>query len=191
MDSQPVEPYPVIYTVQYPEKGLSRVSTVFRLFLVIRFWLLTRVLLGTTTLPLVTAILFKKKYPRWWFDFNLERARFSARVSAYAALMTDEPPSIDEVQCVSLDFEYPDVRQLHRVLPLFKWLLALPHRVVLCFLRLVSFAVTVFAWFAIIITGKYPRSLFTFMVGVQRWSWRVSAYSSLLITDRYPPFSMR
>ena len=190
MASEPMDSYPLTYDVEYPEQGVGRVSTLFRLFLIIPSWIVDGLLAGTTTLPLVLMLLFRKKYPRWWFDFNLERARFSARVGVYSALMTDQYPSTDETQSVSLDFEYPDPSELNRFLPLLKWLLALPHHVILYVFSLLSLAVTVIAWFAIILTGKYPRALFGLMVGFQRWSWRVTAYTALLITDRYPPFRM-
>ena len=190
MASEPMDSYPLTYDVEYPEQGVGRVSTLFRLFLIIPSWIVDGLLAGTTTLPLVLMLLFRKKYPRWWFDFNLERARFSARVGVYSALMTDQYPSTDKTQSVSLDFEYPDPSELNRFLPLLKWLLALPHHVILYVFSLLSLAVTVIAWFAIILTGKYPRALFGLMVGFQRWSWRVTAYTALLITDRYPPFRM-
>ena len=190
MASEPMNSYPLTYDVEYPDQGVGRVSTLFRLFLLIPSWIVDGLLAGTTTLPLVLMLLFRKKYPRWWFDFNLERARFSARIGVYSALMTDQNPSTDEAQSVSLDFEYPDPSELNWFLTLLKWLLALPHHVILYILSVVSLAVTVIAWFAIILTGKYPRVLFGVVVGIQSWSWRVTAYTALLITDRYPPFRM-
>ena len=182
--------YPISYNVAYPEEGLSRISTLFRIILAIPALLVSTILAGTTTLPLVLLILFRRKYPRWWFDFNLERARYAARVNVYLSLMTDRYPSTDEAQSVTLDFEYPDADGLNRFLPLIKWLLAIPHYVILYVLWMISLLFTIIAWLAIIFTGKYPRGLFDFVVGVHRWSLRVSAYTSLLITDRYPPFSM-
>ena len=190
MASGPMRSYPLTYNVEYPEQGLSRLSTLFRPILAIPIWTIDVLLAGTTSLPLVLMMLFMKKYPRWWFDFNLERVRFSARVGAYGALLTDRYPSTDEAQSVSLDFDYPDASELNRALPLIKWLLAIPHYLILLALTLIWFLVTFVAWLAIIFTGRYPRGLFGFTVGVQRWSWRVNAYTSLLITDRYPPFSM-
>ena len=190
MTSGQMGSYPLTYNVEYPEDGLSRISTLFRFILVIPIFLVSIVLAGTTSLPLILMILFRRKYPRWWFDFNLERARFTARVNIYLWMMTDRYPSTDEAQSVSLEFEYPDADGLNQFLPLIKWLLTIPHYVVLSVLWGVSFILLFIAFVAIIFTRKFPRGLFDFMVGVQRWSLRVSAYNSLLITDRYPPFSL-
>ena len=126
MASGPMRSYPLTYNVEYPEQGLSRLSTLFRPILAIPIWTIDVLLAGTTSLPLVLMMLFMKKYPRWWFDFNLERVRFSARVGAYGALLTDRYPSTDEAQSVSLDFDYPDASELNRALPLIKWLLGDP-----------------------------------------------------------------
>ena len=137
-------------------------------------------------------ILFKKRYPRWWFDFNLELTRFTVRVGAYMALLTDTYPSTVDHQNVALDIDYPDVEQdLNRGLPLVKWFLAIPHYIVLFFLAIGAFFVVIVAWFAILFTGRYPRGLFDYVVGVGRWGLRVNAYAFLLTTDRYPPFSLR
>ncbi len=137
-------------------------------------------------------IVFRQKYPRWWFDFARELTRFSARVAAYLFLLTDRYPSTEDEQSVHLEIDYPDVeRDLNRWLPLIKWLLAIPHYVVLVILVAVSFVVVVIAWFAILFTGRYPRGLFDFVVGVGRWGLRVDAYAFLLVTDTYPPFSLR
>jgi len=136
-------------------------------------------------------ILFRKRYPRWWFDFAQELARFSARIGAYFALLTDEYPSTVDPQRVHLDLDYPDAEaDLKRGLPLVKWFLAIPHFIVLFFLSVAAFFVVVFAWFSILFTGRYPRGLFDFVVGVGRWWLRVDAYAFLLVTDRYPPFSL-
>lgn len=147
---------------------------------------------GILVLPTVLMILFRQKYPRWWFDFNREYVRFSMRVGAYMALLTDRYPSTDEEQSVHLDFAYPDVpSDLNRWLPLVKWFLAIPHYFVLVFLGIAAFAVTVIAWFAILFTGTYPAGMHGFVVGVARWGLRVQAYAFLLVTDRYPPFSLQ
>ncbi len=137
-------------------------------------------------------IVFRQKYPRWWFDFALELSRFSARVGAYFFLLTDKYPSTTDNQSVNLDLDYPNVQnKLNRWLPLVKWLLAIPHYLVLVFLMLAALGATIIAWFAIIFTEKYPQGLFDFVVGVGRWSLRVEAYAFLLITDEYPPFSLK
>ncbi|MCY4664381.1 MAG: DUF4389 domain-containing protein [Acidimicrobiaceae bacterium] len=142
--------------------------------------------------PTLLMILFRQKYPRWWFDWNLELARFTARVYAYLSLMRDEYPSTDEQQAVHLELDYPDAsRDLNRWLPLVKWLLAIPHYIVLAVLGVAAFICVIIAWLAIIFTGRYPRGLFNFVLGVHRWSLRVSSYMWLLITDKYPPFSLK
>jgi len=140
--------------------------------------------------PLLLMILFRRKYPHWWFDWNLNVLRFSNRVTAYLALLDDRYPSTDEEQSVHLDFAYPDAHQLNRWLPLVKWLLAIPHYVVLFFLFIGAAVAVIVAWFAILFTGRYPQNLFRFVVGVLRWSNRVSAYAFLLVTDQYPPFQL-
>lgn len=189
----PMTQYPLTFRVDYPEK-LSRVTTFFRFLWIIPisilFSLLTSFGTGILFIPVLLTILFRKKYPRWWFDWNLQLSRFSARLTSYKWLLRDEYPSTDEEQAVHLDFIYPDAKQLSRGLPIIKWFLAIPHYVVLYFLGIASLICVIIAWFAILFTGKYPRSLFNFVVAVMRWSYRVQAYYLLLITDKYPPFSL-
>ncbi len=146
---------------------------------------------GVLFVPTLVMILFRRKYPKWWFDWNLELYRFSARVLSYLALLRDEYPSTDETQSVHIDITYPETQKLNRWLPLVKWFLALPHFIVLIFLGIGAIVITVFAWFAIMLTGTYPKSLFQFVVGVNRWMTRVYSYAFLLTTDRYPPFSLQ
>jgi hypothetical protein len=137
-------------------------------------------------------ILFRQRYPRWWFNFALELNRFSTRVGAYLFLLTDKYPSTVEPQAVHLDIDYPDVpKDLNRWLPLIKWFLAIPHFIVLAFLIIATVFTTIVAWFAILFTGQYPKDLFDFAVGVGRWAVRVEAYAFLLATDKYPPFSLK
>ena len=200
--------FPLTFSVDYPTAPLNRLSSFFRLFWIIPIAVIAG-LLGSGTisqhgsgyawqwavggllfLPLVLMMLFRKKYPRWWFDWNLELTRFLTRVWVYGALLRDEYPSTDEEQAVHLAFPYPDAQRLSRGLPLIKWFLAIPHWFVLCFLMIGAAVCIVIAWFAILFTGKYPKGLFDYVVGVQRWSLRVSAYAVLLITDQYPPFSL-
>jgi hypothetical protein len=136
-------------------------------------------------------ILFRQKYPRWWFDWNLELQRFGNRVGTYLALMNDSYPSTDDHQWVELDYAYPDAAaDLNRWLPLVKWLLAIPHYIVLFFLDIAAFFAVIVTWFAILFTGRYPRSIFSFVEGVFRWHNRVVAYAFTLVTDRYPPFRL-
>lgn len=199
--------------VDYPEK-LDRLTTFFRLIWIIPIAIILALITtaGETVtinevgevirrggglpsgLAVATAlmILFRQRYPRWWFDFVRELARFGGRVFAYLVLLTDRHPSTVDEQAVHLEIDYPDVkRDLNRWLPLVKWLLALPHYIVLVFLCLLAVLVAVAAWFFILLTGSYPRALFDFVVGVGRWALRVGAYAFLLVTDRYPPFSLR
>ena len=185
--------YPVQFDVEYPEEGRNRLTTLFRLILMIpALVVVTLAIYGVGFLALATAlmILFRKKYPRWWFDFQLELARFSTRVDAYTSLLRDEYPSTDDHQAVTLDIAYPDSEQLNRIMPLIKWLLAIPHYIVLFVLGIIAMIVTIIAWFAILIVGRFPRGIFNFSVGVSRWSVRVSAYAYMLTTDRYPPFRL-
>ena len=205
--------------VAYPER-LNRLTCFFRFFLIIPIAIILGLILGqgadvtvvhkeagdiveksrTTTggiassLFVATAlmIVFRQRYPRWWFDFFRELARFAGRVVAYFALLTDQYPSTVEQQSVSLDLDYPDAeRDLNRWLPLVKWLLAIPHYFVLFFLHIAAFFAVIFAWFSILMTGRYPKGVFEFLVGVGRWDLRVGAYAFILVTDRYPPFSLR
>ena len=203
-----VSSYPVQFDVDFPARPLDRWTTAFRIFvaipILILFGTVSRDLVSTSDhhattvasgvgllfLPLVLMILFRQKYPRWWFDWNLNLLRFSNRVTAYLALLDDRYPSTDEEQAVHLNFAYPDARQLNRWLPLVKWFLAIPHYVVLFFLAIAALVAIIVAWFAILFTGTYPKGLFDFVVGVLRWSNRVSGYAFLLVTDQYPPFRL-
>jgi hypothetical protein len=207
--------FPVQLQVDYPDRPLNRLTTALRVFTIIPIAIVLGTVGGgswsttvnhgagsTTTTVLAGAggvlfggpllmILFRQKYPRWWFDWNLELTRFSARVALYAALLDDRYPSTDERQSLLLDVPYPDARtDLNRWLPLVKWFLAIPHYIVLFFLGIGALVCVIIAWFAILITGRYPRELFDFVVAVGRWSVRVTAYAFLLATDRYPPFSL-
>ena len=207
--NQPGAPYPARLDIDYPEEGLSRLTTLFRIITLIPIGIVLSLLgggygniyqvaegtwivvstSGFLFAPTLLMLLFRRKYPRWWFDWNLELSRFSTRVTAYFLLMRDEYPSTDEEQAVHVDLDYPDAeRDLNRWLPLVKWLLAIPHYVVLTVLGLIALVLLVVAWFAILFTGRYPRGIFGFMVGLNRWGLRVAAYMWLLTTDRYPPF---
>jgi uncharacterized membrane protein len=210
----PVEPYAARLDIDYPEQ-LNRLTTALRLIWIIPIAIVLGILSATgnqtvvtetgeqvqnsgggisTALTIVTAlmIVFRMRYPRWWFDFAREFRRFSARVGAYLVLLTDQYPSTVDEQSVHLEIDYPDVeRDLNRWLPLVKWLLAIPHYIVLFFLVIAACFAVIIAWFAILFTGRYPRGLFDFVVGVGRWGLRVDAYAFLLVTDRYPPFSLR
>lgn len=211
--SEPTEPmtfhspsYPARLEIDYPQK-LNRLSTFLRPVLILPIFFILVLLPGGVLsievgdvefnsgvgilLASALMIVFRQRYPRWWFDFLQELMRFSARISAYLMLLTDQYPSTVEEQSVHLEIDYPDAkRDLNRWLPLIKWLLVLPHYIVLCGLFIgLSLAVS-FAWFAILFTGRYPRALFDFVVGVNRWSLRVQAYAFLFVTDIYPPFSL-
>jgi hypothetical protein len=187
--------YPVSFDVEYPDRELNRVTTAFRILLALPVLLLAFLIsnsIGILFLPPLALLLFRHKYPRWWFDWNLMILRFLSRVRIYIFLLRDEYPSSDEEQAVHLEIAYPDAtRDLNRGLPLVKWFLAIPHLVILVFLHIAAIVVAVVAWFAILFTGRYPRGLFEFQVGVLRWSLRVVAYAFALTTDRYPPFSLQ
>jgi hypothetical protein len=182
--------YPARLDIDYPG-DLNRLTTFFRLIMVIPILIIQNLLSSGLWLATALMIVFRRKYPRWWFDFARELMRLGVRIAAYAALLTDKYPSTTKDQAVHLSVQYPDVgKDLNRWLPLVKWLLAIPHYIVLFFLGIFAFICIVIAWFAILITGRYPRPLFDFVVGVMRWSVRVWAYTGLLVTDRYPPFSV-
>jgi hypothetical protein len=202
--------YPARLSLDYPERELNLATTLFRVFAAIPIL----VVLGTVSGEVwewsygngktavaaaggllffgpLLMILFRQKYPRWWFDFNLQLTRFSTRVTTYLTLMSDRYPSSDEEQWVHLDLDYPNVKEdLNRWLPLVKWFLAIPHYIVLLFLTIAAFFAVVLAWFAILFTGRYPRTLFEFVEGVMRWWLRVEAYAMLCTTDSYPPFRL-
>ena len=213
------ESYPARLDIDYPEK-LDRFSTFFRLIWIIPIAIIASLLSATSNSTVTTVvtetgkvvskatssgggivaglfaatvlmIVFRERYPRWWFDFGRELARFSMRVGAYLVLLTDQYPSTVDEQSVHLEIDYPDVEQdLNRWLPLVKWLLAIPHYIVLAVLVVVAILAIFIAWFAVLFTGRYPRGLFDYVVGVARWALRVEAYAILLVTDRYPPFSL-
>ena len=202
-----VSSYPVQFDVDFPTRPLDRLTTALRLIVALPILIVLSLLSGQTFnddsrntlviggaavfLPLVLMLVFRQKYPRWWFDWNLNLMRFSNRVVAYLALLDDRYPSTDEEQSVHLDFAYPDTHQMNRWLPLVKWLLAVPHYVALFLLWIGVVVTIVIAWFAILFSGTYPRSLFAYVVGVLRWNNRVTAYAFTLVTDQYPPFSLR
>jgi hypothetical protein len=188
--------YPVTLSVDYPDRPLNRLTTGFRIFtaipIVIVYAAMTAFGHGILFLATLLMILFRQKYPRWWFDWNLELLRFTNRVGVYVALMDDRYPSTDEQQSVRLDFGYPDARHdLNRWLPIVKWFLAIPHYIVLFFLYIGAFFAVIAAWFAILFTGRYPRGIFDYIEGVIRWHNRVAGYAFILVTDRYPPFRLR
>lgn len=207
------EHYAARLNVDYPER-LERLSTFFRIIWVVPIFIILNLISGTRGdtfanqggdqsalnggglsaglwLATMLMIVFRQRYPRWWFDFGRELTRFSTRVGVYFLLLTDQYPSTEDEQAVHLEIDYPDAKNgLNRWLPLVKWLLAIPHYLVLLILGIVAGLATVVAWFAILLTGRYPRPLFDFVVGVIRWSVRVGAYAFLLVTDRYPPFSL-
>jgi len=210
--------YPATLELDYQDR-LSRVTTIFRLILVIPIAIILAILtsgsetvttwnegagetvttttssglgiVGALFVVTVLLLLFRKRYPKWWFDFNLALTRFTARVGVYILLLTDRYPSTEDEQNLHLDVPYPDAKNdLNRGLPLVKWFLAIPHYFILFFLFIAVFFVTFIGWFAIIFVGRYPRGLFDFVVGVLRWTWRVQAYAILLATDKYPPFRL-
>ncbi len=210
--SLPAPPYPVTFSVDYPDRSLNRLTSAFRIFVAIPAMILLGTVsggsLGVYTRGATRAvvygaggllfsgpllmILFRQKYPRWWFDWNLELQRFTNRVLAYVLLMDDRYPATEDQQAVHLDYVYPDVhRDLNRWLPLVKWFLVIPHLIVLAFLWIALFFVMIYIWLVIIFTGRFPQALFRWVEGVIRWGARVVAYAFTLVTDRYPPFSLQ
>ena len=208
-----MEIYPARLTIDRPET-LDRVTTLLRFLWIIPIGVILtlvsgdrstavtisetgeRVRTGGTSIVFSIAaatalmLLFRQRYPRWWFDFQIALARFSYRVAAYALLLRDEYPSTEDEQAVHLELDYPDAKRLSNWLPLVKWILAIPHYIVLAILLVGVVVAVVIAWIAILIGGRYPRSLFDYVVGVGRWFLRVQAYAIYLVTDRYPPFSL-
>ena len=190
--------YPVQFNVAYPDSPRNRLTALFQIILVIPIIIVlwqvsggSAAAGGILVLSPLLMILFRRKYPRWWFDWNLALLKFSARVAAYLLLMRDEYPSTDEEQSVHLEFPYPDVEaELNRWLPLVKWLLAIPHYIILVFLGIGAIIAVVISGLSILFTGRYPVGLFNFVVGTLRWEFRVLAYAFLLVTDRYPPFRL-
>jgi hypothetical protein len=201
--------YPTTLAIDYPDRSLNRLTTFFRIFIVVPIAIILSLVSngnlwgahggwtwlysagGVLFLAPLLMILFRQKYPRWWFDWNAALIKFSTRVLAYIDLLTDVYPSTDEEQSVHIEIPYPDVpKDLNRWLPLVKWFLAIPHYFVLAVLWIAAIVCVVIAWFAILFTGRYPRGLFDFVVGVYRWSLRVLTYALLLTTDRYPLFSL-
>ena len=203
--------YPVQFSVDYPDRPLDRLTTFFRIFVAIPIAIVLGTVSGGTWqgmsggrtvmvaagaggllfLGPLLMILFRQKYPRWWFDWNLELQRFGNRVSVYLALMDDRYPSTTDQQSVHLDYAYPDAAsELNRWLPLVKWFLAIPHYIVLIFLDIAAFVTVIITWFAILFTERYPKGLFDFVEGVIRWHNRVIAYAFVLVTDQYPPFRL-
>jgi len=204
--------YPVQFSVDYPDRPLNRLTTFFRIFTAIPIAIVLGAISGGVSqiyangrvvgeiaspggllfIATLLMILFRQKYPRWWFDWNLELQRFINRVAAYIYLMDDRYPSTTDHQSVHLDYAYPDVEHdLNRWLPLVKWFLAIPHYIVLFFLYIAVIVVVIVAWFAILFTVHYPRGIFDFVEGVMRWHNRVVGYAFTLVTDQYPPFSLR
>jgi hypothetical protein len=202
--------HPVQFSVDYPDRPLNRLTTAFRIIVAIPILIVLGSVNNSTFSyysqhggyvasgaggllffgPLLM-LLFRRKYPRWWFDWNLELQRFINRVLAYILLMDDRYPATDQQQAVHLDYAQLDPgRDLNRFLPLVKWFLAIPHYIVLAFLWIAVLVVVIIAWFAILFTGRYPRGLFDFVQGVIRWGARVVAYAFVLVTDRYPPFTL-
>ncbi len=211
MTTPPPE-YPAKLSIDYPDRPLNKLSSFFRIIVVIPIlivlgaisggnwdswghrdkWQFEMGTAGVLFFATLLMILFRQKYPKWWFDWNVALMKFSYRVCAYVALLRDEYPSTDEEQAVHIEIAYPDVKKdLNRWLPLVKWLLAIPHFVILIVLAIVAFVLVVIAWFAILFTGSYPKDMFNLVVGVMRWGLRVEAYAVLLTTDRYPPFSLQ
>ncbi len=188
-----MQDYPVNLKIDYPESS-DRLTALLRLILVIPIVIILGLIstyAETLSFAIAMMILFKEKYPKWWFDWNIGITKFAYRITAYVLLMRDEYPATDDDQSVHLTIPYPDVKQdLKRWMPLVKWILVIPHAIALIFIFIGIILCTIFALFAILFTGKYPKSIFKFIEGFLRWTLRVSAFALLLTTDQYPPFRL-
>lgn len=203
--------YPVTLDIDYSDKS-DRLTTLFRIILIIPIFIVLSLVSGGTSannetneavkwsiatggilvIPTLLMILFRQKYPKWWFNWNLEFTKFFTRVFSYLFLLRDEYPSTDEDQAIHINIPYPNVKDdLVNWMPLVKWLLAIPHIFVLAFLTIGMVIAAIIAWFAIIFTGTHPKGIHEYIVGVFRWWLRVDAYALLLTTDEYPPFSLK
>ncbi|HYR63782.1 MAG TPA: DUF4389 domain-containing protein [Actinomycetota bacterium] len=209
-----LESYPVQLSVDYPEVPRRRLTVLFRLVLAIPILIVLSALAnelfislgggdsadtarftvgagGVLFLPTLLMLVFRRKYPGWWFDWNVNLLRFENRILAYLLLLRDEYPSTDAEQSVHVVLPEPDGGgSLNRWMPLVKWLLVIPHLIVLVILTVVAVVLTLIAWVAIVITGRHPRGIYDFVVGTLRWWLRVEAYGFVLVTDRYPPFRL-
>ena len=188
--SSSTDMYPLQYSVDYPEGPRNRLTALVRLILAIPIIIISIFAAWQVIVPTFFMILFRNKYPRWWFDWNLEVMRFVSRVNSYVLLLRDEYPATDDEQAIHLDIPYPEEGNINRFMPIVKWILAIPHYIVLYVLSLIVLVLSFIAWLAILIVGRYPRGMFDFTVGVMRWSNRVTAYAFVLTTDRYPPFRL-
>ena len=185
--------YPITFEVEYPER-LSRWLIFVKWLLAIPHVIIISLfgyLIELTTFISWFAILFTGRYPRALFDLALLYWGWNSRVTSYLVLLRDEYPPFGEDAAgeypVHVDIPYPE--RLSRLLIFVKWLLVIPHIIILALLSAVALAVYVIGWFAILFTGQFPRSMFDFLVGVGRWNLRVSAYV-MLMRDEYPPFSL-
>lgn len=188
--SSSADMYPLQYSVDYPEGPRNRLTALVRLILAIPIIIISIFLAWQVIVPTFFMILFRNKYPRWWFDWNLEVLRFTSRVNSYVLLLRDEYPATDDQQAVHLDIPYPEEGELNRFMPIVKWILAIPHYIALWILSMIVLVLSFIAWLSILIVGRYPRGMFDFTVGMMRWSNRVTAYAFVLTTDRYPPFRL-
>jgi len=185
-------PHPVTLDVEYPER-LSRLSTFFRLLLAIP-QLIVVYLLGVALFVLTIiawfAILFTARYPKSIFQFNAGVLRWQANVYAYLALFRDEYPPFEwEPGLYPLAFDVPYPERQSRFRLFIRWFAVIPNQLVFLFVSIAWWFTTFISWFAILITGRYPRGLFKFGVGGLRWLQRSAAYTYLL-RDEYPPYSI-
>ena len=184
--------YPLAFDVEYPEK-LSRLLIFAKWLLAVPHWIILYALMAVAQAITVVAwfaILFTGRYPKGLFVFVVGIYRWYYNVIAYAALLRDDYPpfSLSAGQYpLTFHVEYP--KRLSRLLIFFKWLLIIPHLIVLVLLGIVYWITLVIAWFAILFTGRYPKGLFNFGVGLFRWGARINAYY-MLMRDDYPPFSL-
>ena len=191
----PPPEYPVRFDVEYPER-LSRWKIFVKWLLAIPHLIivyLLQIVASVMVFIAFFAILFTKKWPRGMFDFMVQIQRWTANMAAYALLLLrDEyPPFSGDAGEYPVTLEVDYDANLSRWQIFLKWLFVIPHLVVLLFVLLAAYVVVFIAFFAILFTGRYPRGMFDFVVGAGRWVMRVNAYAQWLMTDRYPPFSLR
>ena len=146
---------------------------------------------GLIVLPTFLALVFRGIYPSYALAFNHALISLETRVNAYALLLTDDYPSIEENDIVKITLpEVGNGSQLSRVMPLVKWFLAIPLYVMGIIYLVYGIFLTLFAWFSILFTGKYPVWSADAMVGILAFYNRVYGYAFILVTDEYPSFSL-
>ena len=192
MTSGAMDDYPVTFDVAYPESP-NRWLILIRWLLAIPHYIvlsLLSILAGVVWVISFFTILFARTYPDSLYSFMVGVHRWNANLGAYILFHDRYPPfsmGESDYEGVTFAVERPD---FNRWLVLIKWLLMIPHAIVLYFLSIIAMVAAIALVLAVLFTGRYPRGLFDFLVGVGRWNARVNAYATFVV-DRYPPFSLR